>query len=224
MELRILAQLSQEPKMIEAFRSGEDLHSKTAEALFGAGFTKEQRAIAKTFNFAVCYGSGPATLADQADIPIWQAKQLLSKYFKTYPKLKEYLDSSQRHAKDECFCETPAGRKRFFNRPDPSAENYKQQMAAIGREGGNAPIQGCNADAAKVASRLFEEHTFEETDVQIIMWIHDEIVVQVPSDSPFGSPEAYAELLRKCMIQAAEIYVTDLPVEVSLTIAERWEK
>lgn len=219
MELRILAQLSQEPKMIEAFRSGEDLHSKTAEALFGAGWTKEQRAIAKTFNFAVCYGSGPGTLADQADIPIWQAKQLLSKYFKTYPKLKEYLDSSQRHAKDECFCETPAGRKRFFNRPDPSAENYKAQMAAIGREGGNMPIQGCNADATKIASRLFEERK-NAANTQIILWVHDEIVVQADE----GIVDREVATLEWCMIQAAEIYVTDLPVEVSITVGERWEK
>lgn len=224
MELRILAQLSQEPKMLEAFRNGEDLHAKTAAAIFGPDYTKEQRQVAKIINFGTAYGAGPPTIAAEADISFAQAKALLAKFFGEYTVLKQYLDQSKRNAQDYCFAATPAGRKRFFKRPEPDAEKYVQQMAAIGREGCNAPIQGCNADATKRASTIFAERTIEETDVQIVMWIHDEIVVQVPDDSPFGSPEAYAELLKSCMIEAAQRYVTDIPVEVSITIGDRWQK
>jgi DNA polymerase I len=221
MELRILAQLSQEPKMIQAFRDGTDLHSQTAEALFGPEFTKEQRQIAKTFNFAVCYGSGPGTLAQQADIPYLQAKALLAKYFQTYPMLKEFLDRSSRHAQDYCYSETPAGRKRWYNRPDPTAENYKQQLGAIGREGCNAPIQGCNADCTKIASALFERAVSDCLPRgRILMWVHDEIVVESPEETA----ELDADLLKHCMIEAGERYLTDVPVEVSIAIGDRWQK
>jgi DNA polymerase-1 len=218
MELRILAQLSQEPRMLEAFQKGEDLHSKTAEALFGAEYTKEQRGLAKTINFGIAYGAGPSTLADAADIPIRQAQALLQKYFQTYPKLKEYLDRSARSAQDYCFAATPAGRKRWFTRPDPNAEKYRQQMGAIGREGCNMPIQGCNADATKIASAEFETGKCEGT--QILMWVHDEIVVQAVEENT----EHEAAWLRTCMIEAGKRYLPDVPCEVSISISERWCK
>jgi DNA polymerase-1 len=220
MELRILAQLSQEPGMLSAFRDGEDLHAKTAEALFGEGWTKEQRGLAKTINFGIAYGAGPNTLAEAADIPIRQAQVLLQKYFKTYPKLKEYLEKSAQRAKDLCYAETPAGRKRWFTRPKPDAENYRQQMGAIGREGCNMPIQGCNADATKIASALFADYLCDEPDVQILMWVHDEIVVEAAG----GVAEMASDALKSCMIEAGKRYLPDVPVEVTISISDRWEK
>ena len=218
MELRILAQLSQESRMLEAFQKGEDLHAKTAEALFGEGWTKEQRALAKTINFGIAYGAGPSTLAEAADIPIRQAQALLQKYFQTYPKLKEYLDRSARHAQDYCFAATPAGRKRWFTRPNPEAENYRQQLGAIGREGCNAPIQGCNADATKIASAKFDR--VKAASTQILLWVHDEIVVQARDDMA----KVESAWLKQCMIEAGKLYLPDVPCEVSITIGDRWTK
>jgi DNA polymerase-1 len=224
-ELRALAEMSQDPVMTTAFQNGEDLHAKTAQALFGPGFTKEHRQIAKTFNFQSAYGSGPQGLADKVntDVPgmnmkAWEAAQHLKKFYQTYPVLKAYLDRSQQFGKDECWCATPSGRKRWFTRPDPSHEKYKQQMSAIGREAGNMPIQGCNADCTKIASALFDANKVGTT--QILMWVHDEIVVQVETDFA----EFEAKWLQECMIEAGKRYLKTVPVEVSITIGDKWCK
>lgn len=221
MELRVLAQMSQEPRMLEAFNTNIDLHSQTAALLFGEDFTKEHRSVAKTINFGIAYGAGPGTISREASIPFRHAVKLLEKYFDGYPKLKQYLDASQMRAKDHCISLTPAGRKRWYDRPDPCAENYDQQLAAIGREGCNAPIQGCNADVTKKASILFRQSCERlMMDAEIVLWVHDEIVVQCPTPCA----EVYADVLRECMVAAGAEYITDLPVEVSITVSDRWEK
>jgi DNA polymerase-1 len=227
MELRVLAQLSQEPKLLEAFRTGADLHTQTARILYGGEEpSKEQRSFAKTFNFAVSYGAGPPTLAQQTGLSIKDASKLFDKFFSGYPTLKAYLDRSAQFAKDNLYSVTPAGRKRYYTRPDrEDMRQYVRRMDAIGREGCNMPVQGCNADITKLASIAFHERTIKERDdVKLLMWVHDEVVLEVSADPMFGTPEAYGALLRECMIEAARPYLPDVPVEVSMVISDCWEK
>lgn len=220
-ELRVLASLSKEPLMVNAFRNGIDLHSQTAELLFGPEFTKEDRKTAKTFNFAIAYGAGPPALAQQCGVSIQVAQQLYDKFFKSYPILAGYLRRSSQYAKDYGESSSPFGRKRYYTRPSIEDEGYRWRMEAIGRAGVNHPIQSCNGDSIKLASLGIDRRIKRlGINASILMWIHDEIVVQCEEEHA----ELLAGIVEQEMVEAAVRFVTEVPVEVSLSISDRWSK
>jgi DNA polymerase-1 len=157
-ELRILAELSGDPAFVEAFRSGQDLHTLTASQMFGVGVDqvqKSQRSAAKAINFGLAYGMGPGGLAPRLGVTLDEAKDLISRYFKAYPGIQRWLDKAGRDAVRLGYSVTPLGRKRFYNLPDESLKRYseddwRKQIAAIERQGKNSPIQGCVVGGTRV--------------------------------------------------------------------------
>jgi DNA polymerase-1 len=223
MELRVAAELSAEPLFVEAIKTGVDLHKQTASLIYQVPMeevTKEQRSVAKTINFGICYGAGANTVAANTGLSVEDAQKLLDRFFTAYGVLREYLDRTGRHAQDHMWSATPAGRKRFYDRPDPTDKReYRRRMSGIAREGCNMPIQGCNADSTKLAS-IMAHGPLRDLGASILMWVHDEIVVEAPEEQA----EMAADLLKECMIAAAETWVKSVPIDVSVTISERWEK
>lgn len=175
-ELRIMAHLSEDKNMLEAFRSGQDIHAATASKIFGVNIkdvTKEMRRKAKTANFGIIYGISVFGLGEQLRIPRGEAKELIDGYFTTFPGVKEYMDKSIEIARQKGYVETIFHRKRFL--PDINSRNSIVRGYAE-RNAINAPIQGSAADIIKVAmneiSKRFKE---EKLSSRMIMQVHDEL-------------------------------------------------
>ena len=175
-ELRIMAHLSQDPTMIEAFNSGEDIHTATAAKIYKLPInevTGDMRRKAKTANFGIIYGISVFGLAERLSIPRGEAKELIDGYFTTYPKVKEYMDKSISVARENNHVETVFGRKRYL--PDINSRNTTVRGYAE-RNAINAPIQGSAADIIKVAmNRIFERFEQSGLKSKMILQVHDEL-------------------------------------------------
>ena len=175
-ELRIMAHLSQDPTMIEAFNSGEDIHAATAAKIYKLPInevTGDMRRKAKTANFGIIYGISVFGLAERLSIPRGEAKELIDGYFTTYPKVKEYMDKSISVARENNHVETVFGRKRYL--PDINSRNTTVRGYAE-RNAINAPIQGSAADIIKVAmNRIFERFEQSGLKSKMILQVHDEL-------------------------------------------------
>lgn len=175
-ELRIMAHLSQDPSMIDAFNSGEDIHASTAAKIYKIPIkevTSDMRRKAKTANFGIIYGISVFGLAERLSIPRGEAKELIDGYFETYPKVKEYMDSIINAAKEQGYVETILGRKRYL--PDINSRNATVRGYAE-RNAINAPIQGSAADIIKIAmNKIFERFRNENIRSKMILQVHDEL-------------------------------------------------
>ncbi len=175
-ELRIMAHLSQDENMIEAFHSGADIHAATAAKIFKVplvGVDKDMRRKAKTANFGIIYGISVFGLSDRLAISRKEAKELIDGYFETYPSVKEYMDKSILTAKDKGYVETLYHRKRFL--PDINSQNAIVRGYAE-RNAINAPIQGSAADIIKVAMvHIWQRFKDEGIRSQMILQVHDEL-------------------------------------------------
>ena len=175
-ELRIMAHLSGDPHMVEAFRSGADIHAATAAKIYGVPVgevTGEMRRKAKTANFGIIYGISVFGLAERLGIPRAEAKELIDGYFATYPRVKEYMDESIKVAKEKGYVETIFKRKRFL--PDINSHNATVRGYAE-RNAINAPIQGSAADIIKLAMvRIYERFEREGLRSKMILQVHDEL-------------------------------------------------
>lgn len=182
-ELRIMAHLSEDPHMIEAFCEGEDIHAATAAKIYGlspAEVSSDMRRKAKTANFGIIYGISVFGLAERLDIPRGEAKELIDGYFKSYPRIREYMDESIRAAKEKGYVETLFKRKRFL--PDINSHNAIVRGYAE-RNAINAPIQGSAADIIKLAM-IHIHQRFEEENLRsrMILQVHDELNFNVWKD------------------------------------------
>lgn len=175
-ELRIMAHLSQDPNMIDAFNSGEDIHAATAAKIYKIPIkevTSDMRRKAKTANFGIIYGISVFGLASRLTIPRGEAKILIDGYFETYPHVKAYMDKSISLARENGYVETIFGRKRFL--PDINSRNATVRGYAE-RNAINAPIQGSAADIIKVAmNRIFNRFEQEKLKSKMILQVHDEL-------------------------------------------------
>lgn len=182
-ELRIMAHLSGDPHMIEAFRSGADIHAATAAKIYGVPLeevTSDMRRKAKTANFGIIYGISVFGLAERLGIPRSESKELIDGYFATYPQVREYMDQSIRVAKEKGYVETLFKRKRFL--PDIHSNNAIVRGYAE-RNAINAPIQGSAADIIKVAMvRIFRRFEAEGLQSKMILQVHDELNFNVLND------------------------------------------
>jgi DNA polymerase-1 len=182
-ELRIMAHLSKDVNMIEAFRSGEDIHAATAAKIYGVDIkdvTSDMRRKAKTANFGIIYGISVFGLAERLDIPRTEAKELIDGYFLTYPGVKAYIDESINIAKEKGYAETIYNRRRYL--PDINSGNAIVRGYAE-RNAVNAPIQGSAADIIKVAMiRIFNRFEKEGLKSKMILQVHDELNFSVPED------------------------------------------
>jgi len=216
-ELRILAEYSQDPAFLEAYQTRQDLHTTTAAKLFGIStsqVTKEQREIAKTINFGLCYGMGPAGLANRLNIPEREAQLFIERYFGEYPKVKQCLDDLSLEAISKLYAETLSGRKRYFS-PVYSIDSKN----SIERKGRNTPIQGTCGDIIKKAIQYLMDN-LKGYEARIINLVHDELVIEVRDDQV----EAVKEIVKKDMIQAGKDFLKLVPVEVEINVDRVWRR
>lgn len=175
-ELRIMAHLSKDEHMIEAFRSGADIHAATAAKIYGIPVeevTSDMRRKAKTANFGIIYGISVFGLAERLNIPRAESKELIDGYFKSYPGIRDYMDESIEVARDKGYVETIYKRKRFL--PDIKSHNAIVRGYAE-RNAINAPIQGSAADIIKVAMvAIFKRFEAEGLKSKMILQVHDEL-------------------------------------------------
>ncbi|WP_165156434.1 DNA polymerase I [Parabacteroides sp. ZJ-118] len=200
-ELRIMAHLSGDPRMIEAFRSGADIHAATAAKIYGipeGEVTADMRRKAKTANFGIIYGISVFGLAERLGIPRSEAKELIEGYFNTYPRVKAYMEESIRIAKEKGYVETLFKRKRFL--PDIHSRNAVVRGYAE-RNAINAPIQGSAADIIKLAMvRIHERFERERLKSKMILQVHDELNFNVCREE--------AEAVRRIVLEEMENVVT----------------
>ena len=215
-ELRILAHITHEPRLVEAFSKGEDIHKITAATLFNvpsAEVTKDQRRLAKTVVYAVLYGQSPFGLAQITGMTNSEASDFIKRYHETFPNIKNYVDSTLNQARKQGYVNTLFGRKRFF--PDMHSLPFVERQA-LEREAINMPIQGANADLIKIAM-IRIQHALEEKHwkTRMILQVHDELVFEIPVEEL-----NQARKLIKAMMEG--VTELDVPIEVEMKLGKNW--
>ncbi|OQD43724.1 DNA polymerase I [Croceivirga radicis] len=215
-ELRIIAALSEEDTMIEAFKNGMDIHASTASKVFGVPLeevTREQRSNAKTVNFGIIYGVSAFGLSNQTDLSRAEAKELIDTYYKTYPKLRNYISEQVDFARENGYVQTVLGRRRYLK--DINAGNQVVRGAAE-RNAVNAPIQGSAADIIKIAMinihKKLEEGKYK---TKMLLQVHDELVFDCHKDEL----EEMKQLIQSEMENA---YKLSVPLDVEVGIGQNW--
>ncbi len=216
-ELRIVASLSGDEKMIEAFRQGYDIHTATAAEMNGVSLeevTKDMRRAAKAINFGILYGMGPQGVAESASIPYVKAKEFIDLYFETYTGVREFLNTTIVLARELGYVETLYGRRRYV--PDINSSTMFMRSAAE-RVATNMPIQGTSADIIKLAmialhARLGREYTKE---VRMILQVHDELVFEVKNEKL----TEIAGVIKEEMESAAKLKV---PIIAEINTGPSW--
>ena len=215
-ELRIIAAISGEDNMIEAFKNGEDIHKSTASKVFQVPLdevTKEQRSQAKTVNFGIIYGVSAFGLSNQTNLTRTESKELIDTYFKTYPKLKSYMNDQIAYARTHGYVQTVLGRRRYLK--DINSVNQVVRGAAE-RNAINAPIQGSAADIIKIAMINIHKRLKEDGfKTRMLLQVHDELVFDVPK----SELESVKALIKTQMEQAYELAV---PLVVDLGWGSDW--
>ena len=215
-ELRIIAALSEEENMIQAFKEGQDIHATTAAKVFGVPLeevTREQRGNAKAVNFGILYGQGAFTLAEQTGITRKEAKALIEAYYETYPTLKAYMSKQVDFARDNGYVETVSGRRRYLKNI-----NSQNGMVRSGdeRNAVNAPIQGSAADIIKIAminiQKYLDKNTYES---KMLLQVHDELVFDMHKDEL----SILAPIIKNEMENAFKLSV---PLDVEVGTGDNW--
>jgi DNA polymerase-1 len=216
-ELRILAEVSEDPAFVGAFQRGLDLHRLTAATMYNVSMeevTKDQRSAAKRINFGLMYGRGARSLSAQLGTDEERGRQLIDEYFANYPKVQRFLQRTANRAMRDRTLRTLAGRVRKFGN-DPVADD----RGAMRREAMNYPIQGSSADIAKLALIYVREH-LEGLDARLINSIHDEFVIECAE----GLASEVSEKTRAAMVRAGEDILEKVPVEVEVEVSREWRK
>ena len=215
-ELRIMAHLSGDKNMIEAFQEGDDIHASTASKVYKIGLdevTREQRSKAKTANFGIIYGISVFGLAERMNVPRSEAKELIEGYFQTYPQVKEYMDMSIAKARENGYIETIFGRKRFL--PDISSHNAVVRGYAE-RNAINAPIQGSAADIIKVAMiNIYRRFKAEDIRSKMILQVHDELNFSV-------YPEEKEKVQHIVIEEMEKAYAMQVPLRADCGWGKNW--
>ena len=218
-ELRIMAHLSQDERLIEAFNNDEDIHKITAGEIFNTSIkniTNEQRRYAKVINFGLIYGMSPFGLAKNLNIERSAAQNYIDRYFTQYPSVRQYMDDAKQTAKEKGYVETFFGRRLWL--PEINGSNGISRAAAE-RAAINGPMQGTAADLIKLA--MVEVHNWIKNDPQIkgkmIMQVHDELVFEVPD----GEVELFKETVPKLMKNVASLSV---PLIADMGAGLNWEQ
>ena len=215
-ELRVLAHLSQDPGLLDAFRRGEDIHSATASLMFEVPLNEvdsEMRRIAKVLNFGVIYGLSPHGISQQTGFTREQGREFIDTYFAKYPGISEYLDSVKAQARADQYVETVMGRRRYL--PEINSPNFNTRGAAE-RMAINMPIQGTAADIMKLAMvRVQRRLDAEEMQTKMLLQVHDELVFETPGEEL----DSLRDLVFDEMPAAMELDVT---LKVDAKWADNW--
>jgi DNA polymerase I len=217
-ELRILADWSQDTALVKALLSGEDLHCVTASQMFGIALeavSKDQRSAAKQLNYGIMYGLGAQGLGARIGCSLEEAEVLLHKYFEAYSGVAAFLRDAADRAVTDRESRTRSGRLIYFT----FDANDRSQVGATQRLGKNAPIQGSSADIIKRALALLYE-ALKPIDAKIVNCVHDEIVIEVAE----GQVDECAAILDREMVAAAREFIRSVPVTVDIAIGDAWLK
>jgi len=210
-ELRVLAHLTNDETLINAFNKGEDIHALTAAAIFGVKIEDvdyNMRRVGKVVNFSLVYGSSPYGLAENLKIPVEDAKDFMNRYFKTYQKVKEYQESSLKVATQKGYVETIFGRKRFLKNITTGKSELKRIVI-------NTPIQGSAADIMKLA--MINLYKKLPKEAKLILQVHDEVVIELPKEIV----EETKKTVQDCMENAVKLKI---PLKVDISVGKNWQK
>lgn len=219
MELRIVAALSGDELLIEAFKSGQDFHKYTASLIFEVPYdevTAEQRNPSKNMNYLIVYGGGPHKLAETMSITVDHAQQIIDMYLGKFTKLRDWLEHAAATAIRDRRAKTISGRsfKFQFN------QNDRKVASAVGRKGKNTPIQGSSCDILKRALRLLWLEIHDKERIKLIHVNHDEIILEV--DKPMIAKAK--RVLKKAMIAAWDEMIPTVPMTLDVHSSMRWHK
>jgi DNA polymerase-1 len=207
-ELRVLAHMSQDPALLEAFRQGVDIHARTASLLYDVpleAINPEQRRSAKTINFGLLYGMGSQKLAQELKVPMTEAKAFIQRYFSRLGGLKDFYDSIEASAKERGYVTTLAGRRRLL--PDMHSRN-QQHFALARRQAINTVIQGSAADVIKLAMlAVFHDGELARMRAGLILQVHDELLLELPQEHALAAGERVAALMRSVRPGGVELCV-----------------
>jgi DNA polymerase-1 len=215
-ELRVVAHLSRDPNLMEAFASGQDVHESTARRIFGVAegpLDPELRSRAKVVNFGILYGMGARSLSQQMGIGLAEAQEFIAGYFRVYARVREFLDATVEEARRRGFVSTLLGRRLYL--PELSSTNGQRRSFAE-RVAINAPIQGSAADLMKLAMiRVHRALKQRMPSARLLLQVHDELLLE----SPAAEVEAVSELVRTEMVGC---FPLEVPLEVSVGTGPTW--
>ena len=215
-ELRVLASISGDKHMIEAFKEGQDIHKQAASKVFKTPIeevTKEQRSNAKAVNFGIVYGISEFGLGEQLGISRKQAKKYIDEYLEQYAGIKEFMDNIKEEAKEKGYVETMFHRRRYI--PELKSKNYMVRQFGA-RAAMNTPIQGTAADIMKISMlKVFEKIKKRKLKSKIVLQVHDEMMLEVPLEEK----DEVQKIIKDCMESAVELKV---PLVAEISEAENW--
>ena len=215
-ELRVLASISEDSHMIEAFKEGQDIHKQAASKVFKTPIdevTKEQRSSAKAVNFGIVYGISDFGLGEQLGIGRKQAKKYIDEYLTQYSGINQFMDNIKEEAKEKGYVKTLFNRRRYI--PELKSNNYMVRQFGA-RAAMNTPIQGTAADIMKIAMlKVFKEIEKRGLKSKIVLQVHDEMMLEVP----IGEQQEIQEIMKNCMESAADLKV---PLVAEISEANNW--
>jgi DNA polymerase-1 len=215
-ELRVMAHISADPGLTEAFKNGEDIHSTTAAKIFGVNqkdVTKDMRRKAKEVNFGIMYGLGPYGLANRLEISQSEAKDIIEKYHQRFPKVKMYIEDTIAKARRDGYVETLLGRRRYL--PDIKSRNQNIRGNAE-RQAINMPIQGTAADMIKLAMiKLHEDIAVQQNKIKLLLQVHDELVFEVHENYVVKAKSLIADKMKSAI-------PLNVPLEVEIGVGKNW--
>jgi len=216
-ELRVIASISGDENMIEAFKNGEDIHSRTAKEVFSLDslddVTADQRRKAKEVNFGIPYGVSAYGLASRLGISNDEGKEMIDQYFERFPGIQTYIDETVKEAKDNGYVKTLLGRRRYI--PDINSRNWNVRGFAE-RTAINMPIQGTAADIIKLAMIRIDDF-LRDSDYKsrMLLQVHDELIFEIHQDETEELPEKLKEMMENA-------YSLDVPLDVEMGLADNW--
>lgn len=218
-ELRVMAHVSKDSGLVEAFKRGEDVHATTASAIYGVPLdevTYEMRTVAKAVNFGLIYGQSAFGLARQLGLSVDEAQEFINRYFARFPGVHAYMDRIQRDAAEKGYVETLLNRRRYFPELALNSPTSSNQRQAAVRMAINTPIQGSAADIIKLAMIRMDRMLAEaKLRSRMLLQVHDEVVLEVPEDER----QATAAVVREAMESAVEL---DVDLKVDVEVGPNW--
>ena len=215
-ELRVLAHISGDETMIDAFRKGEDIHARTAAEVYGVPFeqvTHQMRSASKAVNFGIVYGISDFALAKNIGVSRREARDFINRYFERYPGVKAYMEQSVKDARERGYAVTLMGRRRYL--PELASSNFNVRSFGE-RCAMNSPIQGTAADIIKLAMiRVDRELKRRKMQTKLILQVHDELILEAPAEEA----DAAAALLKECMEGVMQL---EVPLKTDITTGGDW--
>jgi DNA polymerase-1 len=217
-ELRVLAHISQDESLLQAFRENQDIHRTTAAAVYGIpveAVTYNQRRFAKAVNFGLIYGMGAYRLARDSELTLAEAENYITAYFERFPGINTYLEETKAQAREKGYVETLLGRRRYFPIFQAARSSNRQIEFRAEREAVNHPIQGTAADIIKIAMIRLYDALAADYRARMILQVHDELVLEAPEEEL----DAVRPLVIEIMSGA---FPLDVPLKVETSVGENW--